>query len=535
MKPTCESSLQSDPLNRLEANNPRPFFVAILMDVIDPVQFVALNWPEIVLYDKQREIMYSVRDNDETFVPAGNQLGKDFVSALIALWFFCSRRPAKVVTTSVKGDQLNDVLWGEIRRLVESSKYELPIQFNHLRIRQRRENGTLVGNAELVGQVVKQGEALLGRHLARGKYGLPRTLCIFDEASGMETSAYESSDTWAHRKLVIGNCYPCSNFFFNGVEGGDLKRPNSDTFYRKVIRITAEDSPNVQLAQAEQKVGKPISYEELVPGVLPYDTYVKRRTLWDSVRQCIGLDARFWKGSEVLLFPPSWLDHAEALYHGLGIPLDKRKATHMGIDPAEGGDSTAWSIIDDFGLIEMLVEKTPDTTVIVERTIELMRKHSTLLPENVLIDRGGGGKQHADRLRKMGFNIRTVAFGEAVKSENRYRFRPKSERKADDEEAYVYKNRRAEMYWLLRQRFDPNSERPFSYPPEYIELRRQLAPLPLLYDPEGRIMLPPKNKKDPDSKQQTIVEILGCSPDESDSLVLANYGASVKLTRLKAG
>lgn len=503
-------------------------------NVIDPVRFTNLVWPEIKLYDKQKEIMYSVRDNDETFAPAGNQLGKDFVSAIIALWFFCSRRPAKVVTTSVKGDQLNDVLWGEIRRLIENAKVELPIQFNHLRIRQKRKDGTLVGNAELVGQVVKQGEALLGRHLARGKNGLPRTLCIFDEASGMETAAYESSDTWAHRKLIIGNCYPCTNFFYNGVEGGDLKRANGDGYYRKVIRIRAEDSPNVQLAMTQLKAGKQPTYEELIPGVLPFDTYQKRRQLWDSVRQCIGLDAQFWKGAEVLLFPPSWLDLAEQRYESLGIPLDKRKATHIGCDPAEGGDSTCWSVIDEYGLIELISEKTPDTTSIVDTTIELIRRYQ-VLPENVLFDRGGGGKQHADRLRKMGYKVRTVAFGEAVKSENRYRFRPKAERKADDEEAYVFKNRRAEMYWRLRLRMDPHAERPFCYPSHYTEIRRQLAPLPLVYDPEGRIMLPPKNKADPDSKKPSIVEMLGCSPDETDSLVLANYGAVVRATRLKAG
>lgn len=42
---------------------------------VDPIAFVRLVWPKIKLYDKQREILYSVRDNDETVVPAGNMLG----------------------------------------------------------------------------------------------------------------------------------------------------------------------------------------------------------------------------------------------------------------------------------------------------------------------------------------------------------------------------------------------------------------------------------------------------------------------------
>jgi hypothetical protein len=41
----------------------------------DPLVFANLLWPEVEFYDKQKEIIYSVRDNIETVVPAGNMLG----------------------------------------------------------------------------------------------------------------------------------------------------------------------------------------------------------------------------------------------------------------------------------------------------------------------------------------------------------------------------------------------------------------------------------------------------------------------------
>lgn len=188
---------------------------------LDPLAFIRLAWPHIRLYDKQKEILYSVRDNDETIVPAGNMLGKDFISALCAMWFFCTRRPARVVTTSVKYDQLNDVLWGEIRRLIESSKVNLPIHYNHMKIRQVRTDGTFVPLTEMVGQVVNKGESMLGRHLPRD---IPRTLVIFDEASGIDTAVYDSAKTWAHRILVIGNPFPTTNFFYQAVKEGDIPR-----------------------------------------------------------------------------------------------------------------------------------------------------------------------------------------------------------------------------------------------------------------------------------------------------------------------
>ena len=199
---------------------------------VDPIAFVRLVWPKIKLYDKQREILYSVRDNDETVVPAGNMLGKDFISAIVALWFFCTRRPARVVTTSVKFDQLDDVLWGEIRRLIETAEIKLPIKYNHMKIRQVRDDGTIVPLAELVGQVCSQGESIQGRHSNDFIYGkvmkwgrdIPRSLVIFDEASGIDDDVYNMVKTWAHRILIIGNCLPTTNFFYQAVKGGDILR-----------------------------------------------------------------------------------------------------------------------------------------------------------------------------------------------------------------------------------------------------------------------------------------------------------------------
>lgn len=194
------------------------------------MEFLRLCWPDITLYKEQRDIIYSVRDNIETYVPAGNKLGKDFVGAFIALWFFCTRRPARIVTTSVSESQLIDVLWGEIYRFIQLSKFELPIHYNIKKIRQVTEDGVFVPRCELVAKVVKQGEGLLGRHLEtygnpkQGGDGMncPRTLIIFDEASGIDDRTYESCLTWSHRRLIIGNPWPCSNFFYKGVTAGDL-------------------------------------------------------------------------------------------------------------------------------------------------------------------------------------------------------------------------------------------------------------------------------------------------------------------------
>ena len=197
----------------------------------DPLRFAKFLWPNVNFYKQQRDIIYSVRDNDETFVPAGNMLGKDFVSAFIALWFFLTRHPCRVITTSADYSQLESVLWGEIRRFLQTAKFPLsheqggPLIVNHLHIRKLvLAKGKACGLSYILGRVAAKGEGMLGHHIADTGDGIPRTLFIADEASGVEDISYERADTWAKRKLIIGNPYPCSNFFYKGVKGGDLCR-----------------------------------------------------------------------------------------------------------------------------------------------------------------------------------------------------------------------------------------------------------------------------------------------------------------------
>jgi hypothetical protein len=223
----------------------------------DPILFKELCWPEIKFYDDQLSIIESVKNNVETYVPAGNMLGKDFISGFIALWFFCSRVPARVVTSSVDHSQLKGVLWGEIRRFIDSSRFPLGLQINDLFIRQVRPDGSLEPRSELIGRVAQKGEGMLGRHIERGPKHQPRTLAILDEASGYEDIHYNSIVTWAHRVLIIGNPYPCENFFKKGVKAGNLEdTTQKGAYFRKVIKIRAERSPNIRLALEEIRLGK---------------------------------------------------------------------------------------------------------------------------------------------------------------------------------------------------------------------------------------------------------------------------------------
>lgn len=319
--------------------------------------------------------------------------------------------------------------------------------------------------------------------------------------------------------------------------------------FRKVFKWRAEDSPNVRLARAQLEAGKEPTNEVIVPGVLTWAEYCERRATWDRVRQTVGLDADFYVGAEVLLFPPAWLARARQLSDNgfraeRGLELlpeyNRRVARGIGVDPAEGGDSTAMAAVDEHGLIELVSRKTPDTSVVIGEVTSFMRKWSCP-PDKVCFDRGGGGKEHADRLKMLDpafRNIRTVGFGDTPRLDLRRGIHQLTDRKDVVEDRYAYKTLHCQMYHELSQVMELDGEgnnllEGFCIPlgEVYDELCRQLAVYQKLTDEVGRYLLPPKHKRDKKDTRQTLTDMLGRSPDEADAVVLAYHSMRHKSAR----
>jgi hypothetical protein len=279
------------------------------------------------------------------------------------------------------------------------------------------------------------------------------------------------------------------------------------------------------------KAGKNPGYRSLVPGVIGHREYMARREDWDDIRKCIGLDGEFYEGAEVLLYPPMWLDKAHRVSNDLRGAF--RRARAIGIDTAEGGDKTAFAAVDEYGIIEVVSLKTPNTAKVPGMIRAFMHKHK-VGPDMTVMDQGGGGKGHWDRLRENEedpITIRMVAFGSPVSPDEHYGYKT-SERKQDESgERYRYKNRRAQMFGALRELLDPSREQGWGIPAGYMNLRKELAPIPLLWDEEGRMFLPPKRRRSGDDpvkkggkKMKSLEELIGHSPDEADAVVLAIFG-----------
>lgn len=563
--------------------------LALASQLRDPLRMFMALWPKSYLYREQRQVLYSYFSNDETQVPAGNMMGKDYVTGRGLVIFVVTRHPVRAVTTSAKDDHLR-VLWGEIGQAIHESAIPLleedggPLILTHQTIK-KVVDGEVCPLSYAIGMVSSPDRiaAMQGHHIANTGDGIPRTLFVSDESSSVPDDYYKMATTWANRIWVIGNTWECQNFFYRGVKAGDKPRPFTQQdvarcqrtlasvsnggivtgrmpptapngYYRKVIRIKAEDSPNVRYAVAQLAKGLPPTNEMLVPGVKSWAEYQKNRSEWDPIQQSVSLDAQFYEGAEVRMYPGLWLDRAERFHHWLvatgrhkgrrGKSADgvQRRAKGIGIDPAEGGDKTSMCAVDDLGIIELVSRKTKDTSVIPNEALSFMLRHGCT-PDQVCFDRGGGGKQHADALRSRGYDVRTIAFGERVAVLPKPTAARLPEKVEVMEDRYVYANRRAQMYGELMLKLDPvqytgdlSSALPdpqdkslitgFAIPSrhygvQYEELRKQLEPIPKTYDKEGQLYVLSKHKKNPESKELTLVELIGHSPDELDALVLA--------------
>lgn len=517
---------------------------------VDPVAFAKMCWPWITLYDKQREMLYSFEFNKMTFVRSANMMGKDFVAGILIVKNFVCHPEVRLIGSSVTDQQLG-VLRAEVTRFIETSKIPLL----------KSKGGLLAVNYDGVKKLLpdkssedptsyvkfmttNKGEALAGHHAEFTGF-------IADEASGLQNNVKTFTEGWLKRGFIFGNPHECQNWYREACDQGDILDDGGEYYLQKVIEISAFDSPNVRAGIAREKLGEPVG-DDVIKGVLSYGEYKYRRKMWDPIRQCVGLDAKFYVGKELRLYPPDWVTASQSF--NATCP-QTRTGRAIGVDPAEGGDNTAICCVDEHGVLELTSFKTTDTAKISGYVLAMASKWDCPV-SMICLDRGGGGKQIADRMRELGYPVSTVAFGEAVNLEIKRVRHQVPLRRENREDKTIYTSRRQEMYAGLSDAIDVSwltdfdgkpiaGERLFALPqegrgPQYKELLRQMSLVPKVYDEKGRLAIPPKRKKpgdkDGDNKRvKTLEEIMGCSPDELDSLAIAYWRMTNKPPTSSAG
>lgn len=328
-------------------------------------------------------------------------------------------------------------------------------------------------------------------------------------------------------------------------------------YLRKVIRIAAEDTPNVMLGLQQLARGEEPTGERVLPGVLSWGEYVDRRRTLPKSRQAVILDARWWDGADEKLILPIWCDTAKAFAAEAAL-IRKRGAygRFMGVDSAAGGDMSAWVAGDRLGVTHCEERKTPNTNDVFSWTLRYMRDWA--VPANhVVFDLGGGGREHAHRLRAAGHKVRAVGFGKVphLDIKRAGTVRQFEERRDVAEDAMAYTNQRSEMAWDLRlilerdergkyqgDKFQGVNVPGFGLAGNQVdELVRQLLAPPVRWDGQGKFLLIPKDdpkRAEHEQEETSLVtfrKLLGRSPDLFDAFCCMVFGMTHKPKPAVAG
>src|SRR5580658_9898054 len=195
--------------------------------VSDPVLF-ATHILGVSLWEREAEILQSIRTSRRTAVKACHGVGKTFTLALAALWWLARYPEGIVLTTSPTQRQVRTQLWSEIHRLVDGAPIPYP-KLKSTELKFRDDNNFAIGFS------TNQSENFQGYH---GKF----VLIIADEAPGIESGIFDAiAGTMAGGNVHIvmaGNPTVPSGAFFDAF--------TKERGLWNCITIDAFDSPNLK-------------------------------------------------------------------------------------------------------------------------------------------------------------------------------------------------------------------------------------------------------------------------------------------------
>lgn len=196
------------------------------------------------------------------------------------------------------------------------------------------------------------------------------------------------------------------------------------------------------------------------------------------------------------LIPTEWVKAAQARWQPR---TEKGEMTALGLDPARGGiDKTSAARRHDTWFDEILSAPgivTKDGPTAAAFVAPLIRNSAP-----VCVDAIGIGGSALDFIRGLGLNVHPVVGSEASAH-------------MDAAGTLRFRNRRAEMYWRLREALDPTNPRPIALPPDS-ELLTDLTAVRYKVVTMGQQAAIQIRSKD------EIREVLGRSPDKGDAVAM---------------
>lgn len=423
-------------------------------------------------FDKQIEVVESVRDNRRTAVVGCNAGGKDWITGRIILWWLTVHNMAKVIVYGPTLKQVRDVVWVELR-----GGYIAAHQMMGGRLYDKTARLDIHNEKWALGFATDDPMNIQGFHS-------PHLLVVVTEAHAVSKGEYEALHGLQPERIILtGNALTTSGEFYDALHiMRGLYFP---------IKIAAGDTPNL----------RPDEYDP-VPGMITQqviDEYAETYGT-DSAMYKARILAEFSDATDDVLVTLAWADAA------MKRELEATGEAVYGVDVGREGDDPSviyrrqgpvarkvWiakgrTTLQVAGEVMRLVNDDPDARVAVIDDVGV-----------------GGGVTDALRAWMRDGQMRSHMRIEAFKGGERARDHTK------------YRDRNAESWWTMRRAFaegmiDLGDDRALI---AQVTTRRW-EPLP-----DGRLAL---------EKKSLYKARVRTSPDEADALAMT-YSPGMSSTR----
>lgn len=450
--------------------------------LLDPVLFSRRVLRSNV-WGLQEKILTSLaRPHARVAVKACHASGKTFTAADAALYFLARYKEAIVINTAPTWNQVESVMWPEIRTIIGNSWYPYPKPLlTELNMGPKR---FAMGYSTSVTKS-NEGVKFQGFHAAH-------ILIILDEAPGIDYKIWNAIDGIRAggdvRVLALGNPTIIGGPFESAFKEN---RDSWDTY-----TISAFDTPNFDgLGISPDGTGierlLSLSEAELGDNPRPYLTtrsWVKEKyfewgkghPLWDS--RVLG---NFPTNSDIMLIQLSWIEKANNAVSASDNL--KKGALEAGIDVAGPGDNATVLIIQDSGRIVLkksYMDSDPRGKVVAD--LNMYKDRITM----VKVDCVGIGHNFGLHIKDQGYKVAMVNVQQTSD-------RPKQ-----------FVDKKAEHFWNLRDKFSKG----LITGPIDETLAAQLTSIRFEYDSKGRVKIETK-----DEMRKRGIK----SPDEAEAYMLA--------------
>ena len=385
----------------------------------DPTFFVENVIGMTTLWEKQKEIMLSVRDNARTCVRSSNGVGKTFTTANTVTWFLTTNPNSVVVSTAPTSRQVKELLWQEINNIYANSKY--PLGGRCLNV-----SWTLGAKWFAIGMSTDDPNRFQGFHA-------DKILGVIDEAAGVDPPIWEGMDailtSQGARLLVIGNPTEPSGRFYDAF---------SSPLYNK-LHISAMDTPNftvngITLDDLRSGKWERKFHTMVYPALITPKWAAERLTEWgeDSPAFQSRVLGNFPTIGNDTMIPLGWVMRAAER----PIDFKKNDRCYMAIDVARfGNDESVIGIRRGNSLVRKEIYNNIDVHTLSKMAQGIADQEQ---PEFIKVDVVGIGAGVADNLRAWGYPALDYV----------------AQERAWSTEKYV--NRRTESWYLLREKFRKN-------------------------------------------------------------------------------